>query len=247
MFFGVGRIGSNGKKASAVVPPAIPQTNLLLWLKADAGTLKSDSSPAANGDLVNKWVDQGPNGTILTSSSTASGTCPTLATNQVNGNPALRFIQNDNFQFPVNQTLTNFDLYIVLSKTNSGTDNIVTGRSTQFNYLVLAANGNVQMLQVSGSSAVRAHAGFANNTFYMIGGRNNGTNLTARAGNALTTSVVASGTTEFDNIGWYLNGAAAPTLNYDGYMAEYILYSAFLGASDRTQVETYLQTKYGVA
>jgi hypothetical protein len=72
------------------MPVSPPSTNLVLWLKADAGSYKdAGSTLCADGDTCQQWNDQSGNGWNF--SQATSGNRPTYKAGILNGLPVLRF------------------------------------------------------------------------------------------------------------------------------------------------------------
>ncbi|MDF1739372.1 MAG: autotransporter-associated beta strand repeat-containing protein, partial [Verrucomicrobiales bacterium] len=103
-------------------PPALPTSaNMQAWY--DAGTITG----LADGDLVTGWADQSGNGRDLVSYTGS----PTLATDEINGQPAVRFNgNNENLQMVA--TATEYfakDVFIVFRAGQDG-DSATSNRTT---------------------------------------------------------------------------------------------------------------------
>lgn len=65
--------------------------NVLAWYEADFGVENQPGFAATNGQNIARWLDQSGNSRHVTNAANNT-TCPTYATNQVNGYPAVSFV-----------------------------------------------------------------------------------------------------------------------------------------------------------
>lgn len=224
-------------------------SGLYLWHRADTGLFKDSSFTdpvTADGDTVGGWLDKSGNGRHWSQGTTSAE--PTYKTGIVNGKPVLRFDGTDDAfgTGPDFSAMTGAEVFIV-----------VKGDSDPS-----SANG----LWSFGTDAASTHYPFSDGIIY------DACFTTARktVGNptpALTSfrlynvvSVSGEWTAFLDGTQLYTTatntvaGAAAPRLGrgtnsgsyFDGDIAELIIYSAKLGATNKSAVKSYIATRYGL-
>ena len=223
--------------------PAGISSNLDIWLRADQDVEEATNDAAEDGDDVVNWLDQ--SSTANHTSQSSSTNRPVFRTNQINFNPAVDFTEANNDRLDFSS-----DIY-----TTTGFD--FTG------FYVYDNDDGGQILQ---------NAGFAGERFYLTSsGVQIGTNTisgTTPSGPAIKTATHSGGTAGHDlngaNVGsastgtwsgiaatWKLGAYGGASNNntghhYDGRIAELILYSSSLSATETRQVESYLAIKYGI-
>lgn len=228
-------------------------SGLKLWLKADALAL-------SDGDKVGTWTDS----SSAANNATASGTDrPTYKTGIVNSKPSVRFTSANSEHMATGSNVGisgNFaaTVFVVTKPTSSsvamcpvGMGN--TGVDKRFSLVGAGVNsGKYSVSYGSGdwwndtttvdtaafhTICIKKSAGAENTTttIYKDGtaGSNNGSSDTATPN--LTDAPVALGTL----------GADIVNSNYDGDIAEVIIYDTALSDGNRNSVEGYLRTKYG--
>ena len=102
-------------------------SNLVLWLRADAGVLNGSSNPAANGEAVNTWQDQsGYNYHALLGNGTPDYD---VVNAEFNGLPSINFndafdeflfIEDDADEAPQLDNTTGLSIFIALRSDNTG-------------------------------------------------------------------------------------------------------------------------------
>lgn len=240
--------------------PGNVSTSLELWLKANTGV--TGSSP------VTSWADQ--SGNVLDATAVNS---PTLITDALNFNPTInfdgtsaRFTTGSLALFSTNTSpvsiIVVFDTdasggekFLLMQDQTSGTDNVELG------YDIGAGSGSGNFgYGVGGTDATIAASGtISDNTFTIMSSLilNSGTapaNVNIfRNGENLTPSNDNNG---FMDAGGYNTASAilnigarntgTPDGFHDGDIAELIVYTQQLSASDRQQIESYLAIKYGI-
>ncbi len=232
--------------APAPAVPDIPQSNLALWLKGDAGTYTdaAGTTPAsANGAEVKHWKDQGP---ALNHATWPVGSpVPTLVTNAQNGKPAIK-LNAGWMDLAALMTLTGAgEIFVVFKGTVDNHENGIlakstaatTGLSTEWMDVgarysgLVSTGGNAWSLDATPSTAYITHRLKLGATSVFIA-LNGGT---PNENNDPTVSPVYRP----DRIGF--NHA---DFNVTGDVAEIIVYSANQAAGDVTAILNYLKTKY---
>ena len=229
---------------AGVLPSDI--AGLKAWYKADAITGHSD------GDAISSWSDSSGNGLNL---SQASGTNqPLYKTNILNGQPVLRFDGSNDYMN--NTSISGFSnaasiflLQVVRgnqcggsyelgvnSGVNTGISNIPWCGSTMYSRFSSPGGGDTTWAftppYTDEISQVYSGSAHTSNTW------ENGVSKSSRAANA--TFSTAPNTLTL--------GALTPT-NYwlQDDIGEFILYNTAVSDSDRAQIESYIQNKYGLS
>lgn len=234
-------------------PPVspIPLDRLALWLRADGGV-------DTNGSAVNRWIDQSGNNRHAVQTSTASQ--PALVTGVINGLPALRFDGADDFltfALPVNG-LSGMTIFLVAANGQNQNGGVSQAERAALFWNETAPWGTLYLSPFQGMvhfrfgtlqagnamSYPRATAvgrDFTLSTAVKDGTTDslyvNGT-VAMSQGNKLST---IAGCRDIGNLGRGYND----TTYYAGDIAEVLVYTRALAASDRAAVESYLSRKYG--
>ncbi len=229
-------------------------TGLVLWLKADGGTVST------SGNQVTRWDNSITNAAITTQAGRTASTAVTLSQNSVNFNPSLDFLGTSGQRLVGNTSTTNYwdsknSFYtaasarakneVVMGIFASSTRGIRFDGSTSNQYTVDGTAGN------PGSST----AGTAQNTglgLQIISGFYTNTttsNTSIFKDNLLIntftgTGVVATGTNNFE-IGGRTFGSL-PNRTFNGLIPEVIVYDTKSTDTQRTQINSYLAIKYGL-
>ncbi|HEY5750469.1 MAG TPA: T9SS type A sorting domain-containing protein [Chryseolinea sp.] len=242
-------------------------TNLLWWLKANAGVYVDNGvTLAANGQTVQFWRDQSTSANHATTA--VAGNRPTYVTNVINGNPALRF------------TLDHF--------LDAGSVSGIGGTQSFYIFLVFNQSAyspgtptdNAGTFIIDRPSDTNSLTSFkvVNTDKYCYQRRDDGR---LNAGGPVTATPVATdafGIADYfrnyvsaasSTEGIYLNGRldvsqAGPTtsmtgppirigrhalgvnLGLNGYFSEIAVYNANLTSAQRQRIESYLALKYGI-
>lgn len=238
--------------------------NLYLWLDgSDSGTLfdatTGGSAVAADGAIA-RWEDKSGNGRHVTQST--SNNRPVRKTAVQNGRDIVRFDgSNDSFVNTSAQFANApFSAFLVCSRTSLSSANcalIAEYNSTTAAYLALALNQGTsgtfpsavsifRVAQAALPSYLFTGAGTARVLSYFSAGVSSGSvtvgvRMDGTPGGAPATSGLL--TNASINIGAAQNGTAD---FFNGDIAEILLYSRQLNASEIVTVETYLSTKWGV-
>jgi hypothetical protein len=199
--------------------------SLELWLDADALAL-------ADGASVSTWTDRSGHARHATQGT--AGSRPIFKTGIVNGRAVVRFDGTDD-----HLSLPSFTMgtICVVAKYNSANftdyDGLFTGQSNTDHEMVFIGN--------SGSSAWYPNAAVAR---FVDGASSQDAIPTLNQFNIYTATDAAGLTAS----GYYVGrDRAQATRIWDGDIAEVIVFSTVLSASDRAKVENYLRTKYGIS
>ena len=210
------------------------------------GTLPTGSVTTSEyGDfLVTEWADQSGNGTVLTPDIQNS---PTFVSSFLNGKPAIEFTTNDNTGLSnTSFALTGFTFFSVAKQKpiNGGRifssyfGNVLIGtwgnESNRFyggnenGWLYEGTNQSTDFLITTAFSDTDTSFGFYQNGFLQSNGNSNST-------------VILNGISVGGGI-W--NGGNIEAS--DSYVCEIVIYNRTLTLTERQQVETYLNEKYGI-
>ncbi len=236
--------------------PALPAAGRLLVLDAQTAALQF-----ANGAAVSTWSDISGNARHAAAS---GGSTPVLATNTINGKPALRFDGvDDHFTLPSGfQDFTaGMSLYVVMRPsvlTNSfkivalgngaGAQNVGLGRAGQsagFQFFNTNADGQYSWFNtVGGLTAgeaslitVQQDGGAAGSFSYAELAKNG----VALLGQQVFVPPVAARSLNYMAKSYWNEGM------FQGDIAEFILYNRKLSAQENGAVQTYLASKYGLS
>ena len=245
--------------SSAFAAPGGVTNGLQLWFKGDTGALKSDNTPAANGDLVRHWQDQANN---TVTDANVDNNSPTYRTNLINFHNALDFDATTNNKIDINYdmnpsvhpTQQYYFIYKLetapaspsrglMGNDNGGYDTYITpqsisGDGNNYQGHSAAANvvGKVKLL------TTYLNHGVNNGSHSYVDGKHFGPFTYANAeGGGGSTSVVTNGS----RIGGIKAPGEAEANPFDGLIAEVIGYDAD-NSSSRSQIESYLALKYGI-
>ncbi len=223
-----------------------PAANLQLWLKADAITGLND------GDRVTTWIDSSGNSRDATQSVAADK--PTYKTNILNGKPVVRFAASNSEFMNLPDFLTGFsagEIFIVV-KLNNDPPAVGDGGIWNFGSDGIATHYCYIDGVVYDEFATTARKDTGNQTpslaawrLYNISSQANEWTSRLDGTQVFTTATNTVGWTTSPTIGTSTVGAT-PTYYCDGDIAELLLYSAVLSASDRTAVKTYIAAKYNL-
>ncbi|HMB96224.1 MAG TPA: hypothetical protein VKK61_09320 [Tepidisphaeraceae bacterium] len=236
----------------------IPTGNLAMWLKADAGTTVSSSA-------LTSWADQSGNGHNATPDTNSAAI--TLASNEINGLPAVQFNGSSQWMDIAGQVLTSQQFTVFAVATDTGGDGIATFREIFSNW----TPGNGAQSIFLGTTGNLAQTTRAARFTDDLGGANDPNTPQLGVGQVPNnTTIVLSGESTASDATAYLDGTALgdrgsalttrdPTTAYalgsqgtggielwQGDIAEVIVYNSALSDADRNTVTLYLEQKYGV-
>jgi hypothetical protein len=241
--------------STAVKASSIPLSGLSLWLKADAGVTLS-------GVNVTAWEDQSGNGN--NASVENSGEEPTLEPSFSNGKSAIQFNGTTQLLSIADSNSLDFlntSIFIVLKRTGYGTGNEVTfmknanalAYSAAYWQTAKLAGGNSSFDISNGGgydrdSGVDIGDGVARVMDFTFDGTHfniyvNGVQ-TATYNEPVGNIDITSGSLQ---IGGYNQSFGNPSGElFNGQIAEIIMYNRAVTATERQQVESYLNTKYAI-
>lgn len=235
-------------------------TNNVLWLRADQGVYADAGTvPAVNGGNVQQWNDRSGNGKHALQATVAKR--PDLITNLVNGLPALRFKQanSDHFITAGLSTGDQASVWVVaryssLPSPNPGllqggtTGNALASDPSQKNIGMWVGNANSQVwgrgIQADGASRnVPATTTLNANTWYVLNANYDGTNIVQYVNNAAAGTIAYNGTLR----SWtdVAIGVQAGNENWNGDIAEVIMFNTSLNMAQRVILGNHLAAKYG--
>jgi hypothetical protein len=238
----------------------------VLWLKADAAVYNDATATtlATNGQTVAQWNDQ--SGNITHAICTPTIYRPTYVTNVINGKPVLRF-SNHYLQTPnIDLSATDkTDMYVVYKSVAPNSNwECVAEHGADYNSIIgFNLFENAQGQTYSGMFAGMSGGGYnqkdypfkanefkiVNTSYDKAATANAKVNL--RINNKdinLYGQTLAASSGNFANNPLYIGNRGA-TLAYplSGDIAEIILYNRKLTPAEKTQIETYLNTKYNIS
>lgn len=229
-------------------PSSLPaQDNLLVWLKADAGTRLSPTN-------VISWTDQSRNGFVFTPPSEAAR--PTLVANAESGLPALRFdsAQRDQLNGNLGQTLSNATIFTLMRFNPQSSTHYVYAfgtRNTSGYMMTLARRNSVDAYHYDGAAEWATPGTWGSTNLVVLSQTYGGSGQdhhrldlsgktvidsrtsTGRPYSAVATNVV---------IGNYLSA----TYHFSGDLVEWIVYDRALTQAETSQVEEYLRRRAGL-
>jgi hypothetical protein len=223
--------------------PGAVNSNLSIWLKANAGPEEAVGNPAESGDALTRWLDQSPNGRHYIP---VAG--PTLLDNALNFNPAVQILSGG-FDAPAGAELTSDWTVITISRklASDADGRVFDGHAGNYlwshwgshtNSIYLEANPNNYnsgIATTSGIQNLHLHAYTRASATGALEARADGTTLTTfgASNSAAATRIDIS------------NGAFAGESS-DSQIGEMIVYSRVLTAAELIRVESYLAIKYGL-
>ena len=240
-------------------------TSLALWLRADAGT-----NTTTNGEAVTSWIDQSTNSNNAAEDNAGGGAPvePFYVTEDINFNPAIRFTNSENtnnswLETSSNTSAQNLSLISVFKTAQSD------GSATDFTEspaIISAETGAATDDYALGVSEGRLYVNAANDNGFSVRPVTSYNDNTARIATATRVDAVngtginlyvnsenvgsaASDGTDLDAAGTFAIGNHSgydADAQYDGDIAEVIVFDQVLSETDQAQVESYLAIKYGI-
>ena len=249
---------SSTNSCSTTVSPgwiftAVPQrsSNMLLWLRSDANVQTSAGS-------VSTWVDQSGNGINATS----SGSNPTFpATSPINGLPVVNF-NSSSLQYlnlgagfsDFSQGYTSFVVVNCPSTPQGGSIRIVNlaSSTTTANGLNIiepsTTTGALQVYAAGGGTPTGASTSLSTGT-HLLAFSQSGTTATGYtdgvAGTPNTSMIAISSNARTQNFLAKYGGDT--THNFNGNLAEVLIFNTQLSATQIQGVQNYLAAKWGVS
>lgn len=222
--------------------PAIVETGLAMWLKADAGVTHDGSNN------VSAWADQ--TGTYtLAQTGTAE---PTYVASDINGKPAIRmngsqFLASTGTLSGINADCT---ILTVASATSPSSQQysvyVGSGGGSDYANRAIGYSSSQEFYDSAGSSTIMGQAPAAN-TFVSEAATLDSTltNVTYYQNGNQTGTGTLSGLQNV-SAGIAVGASAVPDHYWQGDISEVIVYDHKLSDSDMQQVDGYLADKYGL-
>jgi autotransporter-associated beta strand protein len=230
-------------------PADIP--GLVLWLRAE-------DENYADGQAAPTWSDRSGSGNH--GAAPSSGTRPVFRTNRVNGRPAFQFTRtaSQEFQLPLAtfngmDSLNDMTLYSVAKWTGSGVPSGIFG---VWNTTVGSLNvhfeinsGGSLRHRVGAMDSVTVAAAVAGNEWAVLSGSmaGAGDNPLARLfknGQLIGSKVQSPGDTFLSDYHAMAVGSSNPGRNFNGDIAEMLLYNRDLDPAERAFLDGHLATRY---
>lgn len=235
--------------SSAFNPLSVP--DCILWLDAqNAGSITKDGS-----NRISQWNDLSSSNTPAIQGTMAAQ--PIYTASGINGSPAISFNGSSQlFNFSSFTTFVDLTVFVVATVAANTTNRMMIARRAT----ALASPIALQLYidpsertifegRSDGGVLARAtYASTATGTFVHIGDRS-GSVFTVYRDNATPVSATAAvGTTTSPtmSIGCTYPGSTTPSLFFDSYIGEVVLYSRSLNSTERGDVYSYLKTKWGL-
>jgi hypothetical protein len=231
--------------------------NNILWLKADEAVYRdAGNTEAANGDPVMEWHDQSGNAHHLSQS---NGTFrPSLLDNGLNSRPVMRFnVANNRLRrtsfadFPTTEITT-----IAVMNTAQSGDALVSYATPSDNNNYLIFNSGSQSTYIAGTSGNTGN-NVADGNWHILHHAwtsLDGSNDMYEDGSSVFSGTLAAGRSITQDgclaIGAEQDGVDSgydANQDFDGDIAETIIYDVRLNAAQRIIVDNYLAAKYGLS
>lgn len=253
---------------SAQSPGGVSGNNLL-WMKADAETYEDAPGTDATEDTddVVEWHDQSGNSHDATD---VTGWYPEFDEDAFNFNPGIVFTQSNSDQLRIPNgifdanAITGASAYVVCSHgtgTNSAVFNEPLGPDATDEFMFLAPWSTDEVFWQVGTNTVgdgRATdgtwEGSTDGTQYIWSMGNNSSDATSAGeeqyirldGHIVDTQDGYDATAVGNNNVFYIGKWSTSANEFDGTIAELIVYDKILSATEEIQVQSYLALKYGI-
>lgn len=194
-------------------------SGLALWLKGDAGTLKTGGGAAASGDPVATWQDQSGNSYDVTQATTAA--MPTLLTGAQNGLPVLSFDGTDDYlRSVVLPSAATQSIYVMVKSLNSGASYLLDFGDAAHSIIQGFTAGDWEWY-----STPRTVIGAISTTVFQV--------ISTLLGGHGAVALTIGATGAANNI-------------WGGGVGEVIVYNRGLTTAEDAQVKAYLASKWGL-
>lgn len=236
----------NDSLATQPFPTTIGGNSLLLWFRA------SDIMGVANGGNVTTWPGAPYGSAASTSLNTASANKPTFTSNFLNGFPGVAFGGNASTEYmTLSGGATSFNMTgtfaIVLQTNTSQATQVLWSWSVSNHQIRLEANGaNVNRMMAYDGTNIATSSNLSNtgNAKFLIWTKDTTVNDMAFYDTNVAESHATWTTGVFDQ---FCHPNAAETNWYFGTIAELMVYSTFLTATEINNLYTaYISPKYGI-
>ena len=253
-------------KLKMTVPIKSPDqiSNLVLWLDANSGVFDATSGgnlvTSDNGDIY-RWEDRSPNAYHVTQA-TQSRT-PKLRTNFLNSKNVVQYTSSAQIleSTAFSQGLTTMTNFCVAYSNSAGGGSL--GRIFEIGNNTAASSTRLNGFNTSTSkfrtfvgNSIGQEVAWVNSQWNIYsnswnGGNSGATSMTSKFNRRITTAPAntagastsaSSGKLQIGN----RNNVSSYDRQWDGYIAEIIIYGAALGVNDVYAVENYLAEKWGL-
>jgi hypothetical protein len=226
----------------------VNRSNIALWLKANNGVTTSGSN-------VTQWQDMSTNANNAVQGTGANQ--PTFVASAANGKPAIAF--NGSSQYlQLGSGFANFNtgasIFIVTKPTAAATNarfiEFGNGATSNNVYLSEPTSTGVALNVYSGStpSSVTASSGVTLNQYQLLEAVHNGAaSATLYTTGVQTAQGAINNITNVTRTANLIGTNNAATIFFQGEIAEVIVYSRAVTASERANIESYLYARYGLA
>lgn len=257
-------------EATSLLGPGGLSDELTLWFKANAEVESSSGVTANNGDPVEYWRDQSPNG-YDAAQSTVSERAVFDNVNTINGNPVLTFDGTDDhlaiagLAYNDVTTLDELTIYAVTQNTDDMERIIVSYDRSSFFRFSTVNTSNFRLGSNQGASITELNstgASVGNGLPHIVGADFDGVttgNQNLYYNGALNTTLntgtgFLGNSSELPRYGFIgtnseattFDGSSSRGMDFLGDMAEVIYFESVLSATQRQRVESYLALKYGL-
>lgn len=230
-------------------------SELVLWLRADAGVEEAAADPAEDTDAVSSWLDQSGYGYNAVTAATSP--VFTLANASFNNLPTITFaggatefllVEDDADEAPQLDNTSELSIFYVFNESDiSGLNAHISkrdGNGVQQSYLAYEStnlNSRVNANNDPGS-VIAVSTTYINAITYENGNFDHFLNQTSGGGVSGGTATIPNNDSDL-HIGTLNDG---DNRNLNGDIAEVIIFREYLTNAERIVVESYLASKYGI-
>jgi hypothetical protein len=229
-------------------------SNLVLWLRADAGVLNAGATSAINGETVATWQDQSGNGyhavgvnsPVFTETNANFNNWPTITF--VEADDDYLRVEDDANEAPELDNTSELSVFFVFRSNNStGTRGLLSkrdGNNSAQSY-VFYESGNINSRVNANNDAgvaIAANTTYINSLTYQSGDFGHWLNQVSGGGITGGTASIPNNNSDL-NIGEFHAGDGR---TFGGNFAEIIIFRQYLTNAQRIVVESYLASKYGI-
>ena len=234
----MGLSGTGGSSAATPVPLTVP--DLMFWWKADALNITSGNSMLGMQNFS----------TALQSIFVGTGGSAAVANSALNGLPAITMPGASGGRYALSNAgfnLGQVSVFAVIKPTSFSSPNtIICGGTGAFQFRV-ETSGDLGMLKAAVAAIGTSSSALTASTWVQVNGTYNSSTgayafRSARSANGSGTSV-QSISANTNGIGWN-SGTAGE--DFTGQFAELLVFARVLTSTEITEIETYLNGKWGV-
>ena len=238
-------LGPLGAATAVAAAPSPPMTNLICWLKADAGVYSdAGTTPCADGDTVRQWSDQSGNGNHAVQAT--AGNRPTFKVSIVNGLPVVRCIHSrpDTIVVPADFSTPPWTMGVVATISGSSKQRVIAAVNNNWAFSWLG--GGRQWAFYNGNAPNIVGGPFAADTVWRCytgeGRTSDGSGYLWENGIETNMGPFATSGPNAISIGGQVSGGETS----DCDVAELLFYNAQLSDATRGLLEAYLSTRYSL-